>query len=382
MELENTSQESVQTEQTEKPVSVAESLSQAWDATIGKNDEAESKDSGAKARDESGRFAKKEGDAPKAETAKDSAKPDAAKPEQTAAERFGVKRPDSWKKELWPIWDKLDAGQPLTREEQKQFLEYIPHRESEYQKGVSAYKAEWDRAKPLIDALSPYQQLIQQAGLQPEQAVASLMSTHQSLSYGTPQQKLQTFARLSQEYGIPLNELLIQGEDGKVYLNQQYFQAQQQQAQKQNAGITPQDVDRIVAQRLQQAQIQAAVAQFQATKDKDGKPLYPHFEAVKQTMDGLLRSRLATDLHGAYEAALAMPQHRELYEAQQTAKREAEEAARKAEALAKADRARHNTISPKTSSPTGQQKAQKGNGREAIVNAMSEAYDAHIGGRI
>lgn len=361
-----------------KAPTTAESLEAAYDATVGKAEPAQgaikAKQTDAeRARDEAGRFARKEGEEkPKPATAV--SQTEVAKPE-----KFGIKRPDSWKKELWSIWDKLDAGETLTREEQKQFLQYIPERESQYQSGVSTYKAEWDRAKPLIEAMSPYQPMLQQAGIQPEQAVAALMQNHQALAYGTPQQKLETFARLSQEYGVPLNELLIQGEDGKVYINQQYFKAQQQA--KQPNAVTPQDVDRIVAQRMQQVQVQAAVSQFQSAKDKDGQPLYPHFETVKQTMDGLLRSGLATDLHGAYESALALPQHRALYEAQQTAKREAEDAAKRAEAAAKAERARHNTISTKTSSPTGQPKT-KGNGREAIVNAMSDAYDAHVGGRI
>ena len=77
-----------------------------------------------RARDASGRFIEA-----------DKEKPTAAKPVKAPAtaaapvEKIGVKRPDSWKKELWPIWEKLDAGEALSREERKQFLEYLPQRE-------------------------------------------------------------------------------------------------------------------------------------------------------------------------------------------------------------------------------------------------------------
>lgn len=362
------------TEAQGKQPSVAESLSAAWDATVAKQ-EAQGGDKGAgeRVRDGSGKFVKKDEPAARTDDAATTATAAAAQ-----AERFGIKRPDSWKKELWPIWDKLDAGQPLTREEQKQFLEYIPHRETEYQKGVSTYKTEWDRAKPLIDAVAPYQPFLQQANLKPEQFVAALAQSDQALRYGTPQQKMETFIRLAQDYQVPLQELFVKGEDGQVYFNQNYLRQHAQQAQPSQTGLTKQDV----AMMLAQERLVASVQQFQTAKDKDGSLLYPHFNEVKQTMDGLLRSGLATDLQGAYDAALRMPQHQALYEAQQTAKRDAEAAAKKAEEAATAERARLKTVSTRTSTPAGPVNTPKGNGREAIANALSEAYDRHVGGRI
>jgi hypothetical protein len=366
--------------ETSQEPTVREALEQAYDKVIAPEVAPEAGADAAevvvaereqRARDEAGRFAKQE--------AKPEVKPEAkpeAKPEpEVKAERFGIKRPDSWKKELWPIWDKLDSGQALTREEQKAFLEYIPHREGEYQKGVSTYKQEWENARPLLEAVTPYQPFLAQHKIKPEQFVAALAQTDQTLRFGTPQQKLATFVRFAQDYQIPLNEMFVKGDDGQVYFNQQYMQPQQQASQ----GLTAQDVERLVGQRLQQAQIVAAVQQFKEAKDGEGKPLYPHFDEVRQTMDGLLRSGLATDLAGAYHSALRMPQHQSIYDAQQTAKREAEELAKKREESEKAERARQKAVSARTSSPTG---PSGGNGKASIRELLEHAYDKHVTGRV
>ena len=321
-----------------------------------------------RARDASGRFIEA-----------DKEKPTAAKPVKAPAtaaapvEKIGVKRPDSWKKELWPIWEKLDAGEALSREERKQFLEYLPQREGEYAKGVSAYKAEADHAKALRDAIAPYQPMLQQTGMRPEQFISSLANTHQTLTNGTPEQKLRTFAKFAQDYQIPLNEMLIQGEDGKVYLNQEYFKPQQPQ------GIAPEDVDKRVVTTMQKMMWANTVQNFVQARDKDGNPLYPHYEKVKGTMDGLLRAGLFPDLPSAYGGALRLPQHADLYEAEQKQLRDQQAAAKLKEEADKVARARANAASPRTSTPTA---SVDGGGKKGLRDTVEAAYDQHIGGRI
>jgi len=128
--------------------------------------------------------------------------------------------PSSWKKETWEHWEKADPN----------LQAYIAQRESEFAKGVSTYKQDFDRVKPLADVVSQYEPFLKQHNMAPHQAVDALFKNDQTLRFGTQQQKLQTFAKLATDYQIPLHEMLVQGEDGKVYLNQQYFQPQQQQA--------------------------------------------------------------------------------------------------------------------------------------------------------
>ena len=291
-------------------------------------------------------------------------------------EKLGVKRPDSWKKELWPVWDKLDAGLPLTKDERKAYLEYQLEREGQYTKGVSAYKAEAEHAKRLIEAITPYQQMMQSQGIAPEKFISTLASTHQTLSSGSPQEKLRAFARFAQDYQIPLHELLIQGEDGKVYLNQQYFQAPQQEAP---GTIRPQDIDRAVDAKVQQYMLQRLVQEFVASKDASGNPLHPHFDEVRQTMDGLLRQGLAKDLQGAYDAALRLPQHASTFEAISEQKRKLEEEAKAKEEAEKAARARANAVSPKTATPTG---SIPGAGKKGLRSVLEDSYDQHVTGRI
>lgn len=332
-----------------------------------------------RARDEAGRFVEKKED--KKEEVK--AKPSGVKPADPAApvqEKLGVKRPDSWKKELWPVWDKLDAGEVLTKEERKMFLEYLPQREGEYQKGVSTYKQEWDRARPLIEAVAPYQPFLAQHNMKPEQFVAALAQSDQVLRYGNPQQKLQMFARLAQDYQIPIHEMLVQGEDGKVYLNQQYTQPA---AQPQN--LSPENVQQMVAKTLQDQMWITAIRNFVVAKDKDGSPAYPHFDQFKTTMDGLLRSGVVTGatpdeaLKNAYDATLRLPQNATLFEAHQKQEREAEEALKRKEEADRAKRARDAAPQVKGSTPTG---PTDGGGKKSIRQALEAAYDQHIGGRV
>ncbi len=64
-------------------------------------------------------------------------------------------RPSSWKKDYEKDWETLDP----------RLASYINQRESEYAKGVSTYKTEWDRAKPILEAITPYQGMLQQTNL-------------------------------------------------------------------------------------------------------------------------------------------------------------------------------------------------------------------------
>lgn len=66
---------------------------------------------------------------------------------ESAEEVKPVTRPSTWKKEYVQIWDKMEAGEQISKEDFTKFAEYANQRESEYKKGVSTYKAEADRAR-------------------------------------------------------------------------------------------------------------------------------------------------------------------------------------------------------------------------------------------
>ena len=303
---------------------------------------------------------------PKASTSPTSSGLPAQAATPAAAVPATIQRPSTWKKEHWGAFDKIAQENPA-------LAAYINQREGEYAKGVSTYKSEWDRAKPVLDALAPYQSLMQQYGVEPAKLVAALTENHRLLALGTPEQKVATFARLAQEYGVPLQQMFVRGQDGQVYLNPNLAN---QQAPQQQAQFDPQQVERIIEQKFMAKSSEAEITAFAAQKDE-----YPHFEELRETMAGLLQAGLAADLPSAYDAAMRMPSHFHLYEAQaeqqrQAAEREKAEAQRKA-----AELARRKAGSVRSSAPTGA--AGAADGKQSLRDTISGAFDARLGaGRV
>ena len=281
-----------------------------------------------------------------------------------AAEPKKINRPSSWKKDHWEHFDQIAQTNPA-------LAEYINQRESEFAKGVSTYKQEWERAKPMLDAVAPYLPLYQQHGIDPAQQFAKYAEVHKSLALGTPEQKLSTFLRMAQEYQVPVQNMFVRGQDGQVYFNQQLMQQAQQQPQQRQQQP---DIRKTVQELLAEERAHQEAAAMESDTQK-----YPHFATVKATMAGLLQAGLAQDLQSAYEAALRMPQHSDIWDAMQQQQREAQEK-EKAEAQRKAvEAARRNQVSPRTSSPAGI--AQKGSAK-GLRSQLESAFDEHTTGRV
>ena len=93
-----------------------------------------------------------------------------------------LSRPSTWKKEYVSIWDKMEKGEQINKDDFVKFAEYANQRESEYKKGVSTYKAEADRAKSYENAIAPYADNLQKRGIQPTQYIENLVRAEQMLS--------------------------------------------------------------------------------------------------------------------------------------------------------------------------------------------------------
>lgn len=295
----------------------------------------------ARARDEAGRFAKEE-------KAKADALPAKASIEAPVTQR--PPRPSSWKKDYEKDWETLNP----------RLAAYIDQREKEYAKGVSTYKTEWDRAKPVLEALAPYQQHLQQYGIRPEQFVQNLAAAHQALALGNPQERLQHFAKLAQDYGVDLRALMPRppqvGPNGQPlpvppqvalqrWLQSQIAPVRQELQQFKNAQA-----------QQQQAQVSHDIERFKSA------PGHEHFEALKDTMAMLLEKGIAQDLDEAHSLALRMPQHDDIWSAMQDEKRRADEAKRAQDAAQAVKSAKAKAVSLKSSSPgaaaaTGQKSA-------------------------
>lgn len=341
----------------EAPDTLRDTLSDAFDAAIAAPEVAPAAapaESAAsteqKARDDVGRF-----------TAKEPTPSPEAKSEVKAAEipvpaPTTKPRPSSWKKDFDPHWSTMAPD----------VQDYILQREREYANGVSTYKQEADNARQLNEVIAPYLGVMQQNNIQPTQLIGSLLNAHQTLALGSLQDKTQAFARLMTQYGVDPQHLFqtLSGQQPQ-YPQQPQYQAPQ-----------PQDIEKIVESKLVQKEINNEYQKFVA----DAPTKYPHFEAVKETMAGLLQAELAQDYASAYEAALRHPRHADIFEAMQEQQRAQKEAESKEKTRAVVNGARAKAVSVKSSTHTGQQS--NSSGKPSLRGALEEAFDAHASGRV
>lgn len=255
-----------------------------------------------------------------------------------------VKPPSSWRKDQWEAFQKLDP----------QTAKYIVERESQMANGVSTYKQEADRAKEIFEAIAPYQQDLNQHGITPAKWVAQLGAAHQTLVKGSPEQKLQAFYKLSQDYGVPIDALLDQN------VRQRFLTSAPAPA--------TQDVSKLVEEQFVKREAQTEIQRF-ATD-----PANVHYEAVKGTMGQLLATGLADDLKSAYDKAVRMDP--ELWQSEQLRTSEAAEKQRRDAEAARVAKARGNAVSVRSATPTG---PGTGNAKKDLRSTLEEAVDAHLG---
>ena len=270
-----------------------------------------------------------------------------------------VARPTTWKKEYLPLWDKMDRGENLTPEEARKMLEYSTQRESEYKKGVSAYKAEADNARALTEAISPFVPELQKNGIHPAAWINNLGRAHMILSQAPYQQKVELFNKLAQDYGIDLNlahsgENTTQYQDPQAYALQQQIQELQQQVQQ--VGSWKQQQENQV--------LMSEIERFSSDVDK-----HPHFEAVREQMAQLLENGLANDLESAYVKAVRL--NDEVWQTEQN--RLLQHATNQASQAQRVAKAKAAAVSPKSVTPNvSAQATDKKDRRSILAEQMGE----------
>lgn len=264
----------------------------------------------SKPRDESGKFKS---------TKEVTEAPSEVQEEVVAEEKPAKPRPSSWKKDYEESWGKLDPN----------LQDYISQRESDFAKGVSTYKSQWDQAQPIMSTIEKFAPVLQQNGLDAATWINSLGTAHQTLVYGNPDQKLQMFAQLANDYGVDLNGLtggqgispqfsMIAQELSQIKNQWQQFQSQQEQQE--------------------QTQLKGEIESF--SKDK------PYFDDVRETMAGLLQNNMASDLNTAYDKAIRL--HDDIWQKVQSEQVKSSQTELKSKLAA----VKAKAISPKSSSPT------------------------------
>ena len=276
-----------------------------------------------------------------------------------------IKRPTTWKKEYRDVWDKMQEGKPLDKEEFAKFAEYANQREAEYKKGVSAYKNEADNARQLTDAIGQFAPELQIQGIHPVAWINNLGRAHMILTKAPYDQKVQMFHRLAQDYGIQLNT------DNLQMPEQAYVDPYQQQLMQQ-LQATQQQVQQLSAIREQEenARLSNEISRVSSNKER-----FPHFEMVREDMAQLLERGLAQDLESAYAKAVRM--NDEAYKLEQDKLlRSAGSQASKAQQVAKA---KATAVSPRSVTPSGQVSKTDAKDRRSLL--MANLADVE-GGRV
>jgi len=273
-----------------------------------------------------------------------------------------VTRPSTWKKEYVQIWDKMEAGEQISKEDFTKFAEYANQRESEYKKGVSTYKAEADRARAYEDAVAPFAPDLQRRGIDPSQYIQNLARADQILTNAPYEQKVQLFQRLAADYGIQLN--------GESQIQQ--FDPYTQQLMNQLNQVN-QEVSSIKG-RFAQEENQRLMNEIEKYRSDVEK--YPHFDVVREEMAQLLELGKAQDLETAYKKAVRMNDEVWSME-QERLLRDAKQAAVKSQQVAKAKAA---AVSPKSTTPSGKvtNPEDKKDRRSLIAEQMGEALSRRV----
>jgi hypothetical protein len=276
-----------------------------------------------------------------------------------------IKRPTTWKKEYVEVWNKMQEGKPLDKQEFAKFAEYANQREAEYKKGVSAYKAEADNARQLTEAIGQFAPELQAQNIHPVAWINNLGRAHMILTKAPYEQKVQLFHRLAQDYGIQLNQDAVQMPE------QQYVDPYQQQLMHQ-LQVTQQQVQQLSAIREQEENARLSNEISRVSSDRER---FPHFEMVREDMAQLLERGLAQDLESAYAKAVRMNDEAYKLEQDRLLKSVSTQAS-KAQQVAKA---KATAVSPRSVTPSGQVKGTDAKDRRSLL--MANLADAE-GGRV
>jgi hypothetical protein len=282
-------------------------------------------------------------------------------PQEEVIEEPKAIRPTTWKKEYLPIWDKIQNGEELSSDERKKHLEYLNQRESEYKKGVNTYKAEADRFKPLDEAIAPFRDHLRQQNINEAQWINNLGRAHMILSQAPPEQKIQMFHRLAQDYGIQLN----QGEMQKQQIDP-YTQQLMQQLQHMNQEVGT------IKSRYEQEENNRLMSEINRVATNVEK--FPHFESVRETMAQLLEKGYAQDLEGAYAKAVRLQD--DVWELERERLLKQVSTQTQAQRVAKA---KSTALSPKSVTPSGLSSTVDKKDRRSVIE---EQLNQSMGGRV
>lgn len=221
--------------------------------------------------------------------------------------------PNTWRRELADAWKTLP--EPVREE--------IHRREGDFHNGIRQYRDAAQFGQGLAQEMLPYQQIMQQRGVQPRELVRDIMGTLNTFATGSDEQKAQALLRVAQDYGINLDAVTTlrqRAPDGvapalapvlqRIHRVESTLEAQAQEREQ-----------------LQREEDEANVQRF------INDPKNEHAKTCAKEMAALLTSGEARDLQEAYDKALWLnPQTRAALLAKQDQERQEREATEAANA--------------------------------------------------
>jgi hypothetical protein len=111
---------------------------------------------------------------------------------QEVKEEPARKAPNSWKKEMHEFYNGLDPA----------VQDYIDRREQQMHDGIEKDRGDANLGRSMRDIMMPYEAMFKQNGIDSVQGVQRLLSAHNMLSTGSPEQRQAYMQQLAQSYGI------------------------------------------------------------------------------------------------------------------------------------------------------------------------------------
>lgn len=143
---------------------------------------------------------------------------------------------------------------------------------------------------------------------------------------------------LAQQRGVDLRTLIEAPDGGNAPVADPHIAALQTQVRGLESKLSAREQ---ADGEAQARQIASTITEFSGQKTSDGKPMYPHFEKVREAMGALMASGQAASLEQAYTKAVRLDDG--LWAEDQKAKEAEQKAAAEAEAKRKAEEARKQT---------------------------------------
>lgn len=127
----------------------------------------------------------------------------------------------------------------------------IAKREADYAKGIEQYRVQAQKGNSIDEVVTPYRQLFAQNGVSPPQMIGQLLQTAAILQGGNQRAKAELVSNMFQQFGVDVQmvDAMLAGEDLP------------QQGQPQSQGLTPEQVQQMLDQRLSQQREQEMVAE-------------------------------------------------------------------------------------------------------------------------